>query len=589
MRFRRLSKWDDPTKCPGLVYFAQIVEEMLFDFSLDTYKASVMHTGLLCTEALQTIDEIESGNIKLPNLWHVTSELCSCYEKDPVAKSLIPLSSSGFVPTLKNKKGALKEVRTVVELLSVQLSARNYKIRNEELLIQEVGSSRSLSEIRRLARSYVTTLIAIGFHPKYIHDTCLEFFYYGSNRIGGWESIKDFFAVFAADKSEFDVIFRVGKIFEGVSDVFSDMNLMITRTLPSGMDLSNYPAFNQLGVDELYAIAHKVQAREIFSARNSAESLLKLVSTLISLYHHKENPTWPSECIVHNSANGTYRKIAKPTNSMQKCADLVQSVASNRIKLLLDEFSLDQDSFLKFIRSAQLHSMALSSNTDENQILNLWIALESLVPSETKSDDACNIEHIVNSLIPFLNIGYLERLLNNLVKDLLRWNGHATRNALRKIGGRKFIDRLVKGLILPEFAPDLAPLEAQFRDFHLLRDRFDHFRHILSSPANVVSALDAHRVRLEWQIRRIYRVRNVIVHSGRTPAYTNSLIEHTHSYLDVVLATLVKLASKPKSIHSVAQGFKYVELQYNDYYRALSEKGLVFNRDNIDTLLFSRP
>lgn len=587
MKFRRLSKWNEPSKCRGLVYFAQMVEEMLFDYTLDTYKASVMHTGLLCTEALQTIEEIENGNIKLPNLWHITAELCSCYEKDPVAQSLIPLPHTSFMPVLKNKKGSLGEVRTVIELLSVKLSARNYKNKNEELLISEITGAQSLHTIRRLARSYITTLLAIGFHPRHVHNLCLEFFFYGPNPIASAESIVEFIALFGSEKIEYNVVFRADKIFGGVSDVFSDLKLLITRELPQELDLSKYATFMPRGSEDVYAIARNISARDIYSARHLAETRLKLVATLLSLYHHKECPAWHHECIVHNTKNNDYKKITSPVNSMQKCADLVQSVASSRLKNLLTDFSLEQHSFSKFIRSAQLHSMALNSNTDENQILNLWISLESLIPSESKSDDVSNIEHIVNSLIPFLNIGYINGLVNNLVKDLLRWNGPVTRKVLKQIEGRKFIDRLGKGLALPEFASALEPLEAKLADFHLLRDRLDYFRHTLSSPAHVVAALDAHRIRLEWQIRRIYRVRNIIVHSGKTPQYTKSLIEHAHSYLDTVLSTLVRLASKPKSIHSVGQGFKYVELQYSAYYKSLSSKGLSFNRDNIDSLMFS--
>lgn len=90
MRFRNLRKWDNPAACQSLIYFAQIVDEMLFDFSLDTYKPSVMHTGLLCREAIQTVKEVELGNVKAPNIWHVTAELCVNFEKDPVASALSP-------------------------------------------------------------------------------------------------------------------------------------------------------------------------------------------------------------------------------------------------------------------------------------------------------------------------------------------------------------------------------------------------------------------------------------------------------------------------------------------------------------------
>jgi hypothetical protein len=283
-----------------------------------------------------------------------------------------------------------------------------------------------------------------------------------------------------------------------------------------------------------------------------------------------------------------HKLLRTPINSMHKCSDLLQPVASKRLQLLMSEFSLEKSSFSKFVRSAQLHSMALRSDSEENQILNLWISLESLVPSETKSDDASNIEHIVGSIVPFLNIEYFERLLYNLGRDLLRWNPAATKRALRSVPGQKLTDKLIKLLVIEQFDTERIALEGELKNFHLLRDRFEYFRGVFSSPEKVVEALDAHRLRLEWQMRRIYRARNIIVHSGQTPPYTRALIEHAHDYLDSVLSMLVKLASRPKTVNSVAQGFKHVELKYGTYYKSLTAKNLIFDAGNIETLVLCR-
>ena len=111
MRFRSLKKWDAPAASASLLFFAQILEEMLFDFSMDTYKASVMHSGLLCIEALQTINEVEAGNIAEPNIGHVIEELCANLEKDTVAQNLIKLPLESFLGTLRNKKAPTKDVK----------------------------------------------------------------------------------------------------------------------------------------------------------------------------------------------------------------------------------------------------------------------------------------------------------------------------------------------------------------------------------------------------------------------------------------------------------------------------------------------
>lgn len=588
MLFRKLTKWDDPAKTPALLFVVQIIEEMLFEFSLDTYKASVMHTGLLCEEARTTIADVEAGNIKAPNVAHVAAELAASLEKDPVALSLVPLPARAFLPTLKNPKTPTKDLETVLELLSVQLSPNRYRNRNEDLLLSAVRTGEPYAHLRRLARTYVTTLTAIGFSTRHLQEQTQEFFHYGAGRISGPESLEAYFKLFPSEPTEYMVVFRVDKVFDHVAPAFSDLKISVSRELPKELDPAQVPPGFAPCEGSLFATVKEVLGADPYSARDGAEKLLNLTATLLTLFHHRERAQWAPECVVYTPKTKVHLAVPEPMNSMQKCADLLPTVASKRLQEFASSFSLERDSFSKFIRSAQLHALAVRSNADENQILNLWIALESLVPSESKSDDVSNIEHIIKCLVPFLNFGYVERIVNNLVKDLLQWNSEFTRSLFKIIPGKKFTDKLVRLAVLPEFDAPRRRLEDSFKDFHLLRDRFDYFKGMLSSASAVVAALDAHSQRLEWQIRRIYRTRNIIVHSGITPRYTKPLIEHTHDYLDTVLNLLVRLASKPKTIHSVAQGFKYVELRYRQYYDNLNEKGVVLDATNIDSLVFCR-
>lgn len=588
MRFRQLRNWDDPANCVGLVFFSQLLEEMLFVFSLDTYKASVMHTGLLCTEALEVIKEIELGNIKHPNIMHVNEELCSTFEKDPVAQALVPLPSSAFFPILKNPKSTLKEMETVLSFLCVQLTKAKYRAMAQTLLRQEITDTKSLTTIRRLTRSYVTSLISAGYDQRYIQIQASDYFYSDKNRIADSDAIDGFFSLFPFENSKFNVIFKVDPVFEHLGEHLAPIGLKITKSIPEEVDVTRHSKFMPDPEHALFAIATEVSTKDPFSARDLAEYRLKLCSTLLNLFHHKENPNWRSECLVYDTSKKVIKQISTPINSMHKCADLKPEVASIKLQKLFSEFSLENNSFAKFVRSAQLHSMALTSNSYENQILNLWIALESLIPSETKQDDASNIEHIAKSLAPFLNIGYIEKLIYNLAKDLFRWNSREIKKALTGINGKKLSEKIIKLMIFDEYKTQRDALTASFRDFHLMTDRFEFLSKVVSKPAYAIEALDAHELRLAWQIRRIYRTRNIIVHSGKTPSYTKALIEHTHDYLDTVLLLLVKLASNPKSINSVAQGFKYIEMKYTDFYKSLNTKNLAFTKENIDSLLLTK-
>ena len=64
-----------------------------------------------------------------------------------------------------------------------------------------------------------------------------------------------------------------------------------------------------------------------------------------------------------------------------------------------------------------------------------------------------------------------------------------------------------------------------------LRYRINSFEESFASVGATRRTLDAHRKKLDWQIRRIYRVRNEIVHADNTQADVDSLVAHAHEYL----------------------------------------------------------
>ena len=300
-----------------------------------------------------------------------------------------------------------------------------------------------------------------------------------------------------------------------------------------------------------------------FSARNKTENSIIELSNLINIFHHKQNIACQKKFIVMDE-NNSITIINEPIKSMHKCIDLKKAKAESKLQEFLKSFKLTEDSFNKFINSVRLHSIAIHSSSHENQLLNLWISLESLVPADTKNKDNANIQHIVDSIIPFLNMYYLKSLINKLIKDLVRWDVYKVRKLLKDIPGDDLQFKIVNLLSNNNLSEKLNNLMIEIKDFHLLNDRLKYFNELFLSKEKIANTIINHTERLQWQIRRIYRARNLIVHTGNTPSYTATLIEHIHSYLDIILETLIQLSSKNK-INSVGQGFQYIELMYNDY------------------------
>jgi len=562
MKFRYLDNWIDPTNSGSLVFFAQLLEEMLFDFTLDTYKPSALNTSLLCNEALLVIEDIENGVVKKPNLDHVLEELAENLKRDIVAHSLMTLDLNIVLSTLQNKTKSISERKVILELLWSQINMPDYRKMNEELLIDAIVEKNDKSLVRGLARSYVTSLKNYGFSSKWLHEKTIQYFYSQADNIPGNEAINGYIDLFKSQPKDYIAIFKASKIFKVTSGSCEQLNIVVSDAPEDYMQIiqnNNFLLDNQ----QTYVVVKRLKNEEEYSARESADNRMEIVQTLLTLFHHKEHPVWSDECLLIETGEMNEKIINRPINPMHKCIDLRAQKASKRLNSFISEFSMDEVSFPKFIRSAELHSLALSSDSKENQMINLWISLESLIPAEPS--DKSTIENIIDSCTPFFTLNYINRLLDRLNGDMFNWNKYELNRALRGVDGVNFRSKLARLLVLDEYEHRRHKLDRTFRDFHLLRSRFFYLREVLLNPKSLLNTLESHKKRVGWQLRRIYRARNIIVHSGRTPMHTGALIENVHDYLDLIMSTLVSLASEGKIIHSVEQGFKYIEINCKAY------------------------
>ncbi|MCM1234233.1 MAG: hypothetical protein NC489_29360 [Ruminococcus flavefaciens] len=64
---RGLKNWKDISSMQGMLFFVQRMDELLFHYSMDTYKAPTLNVKLLLKEYLETIESIKEGMLKDKN------------------------------------------------------------------------------------------------------------------------------------------------------------------------------------------------------------------------------------------------------------------------------------------------------------------------------------------------------------------------------------------------------------------------------------------------------------------------------------------------------------------------------------------
>jgi len=572
MKYRSLRKWSNPENLEGLVFFAQLCEELLFDYSLDTYKPSALNTATLLWEAYQLIGDIEEEHIDQNNLKFVTSELVENLRKDAVAKSLLDVSTETLAKRLLDEQTPLTDLKTTIEILAAQIPLSRYKTKVEELILSAVDQGNEKNKIRSLARTYITTLVNIGFSTRHLYPTFRSFFFTGKGHISSASMISELFEQLSVEQNIYTVVFEANHIFNEIEDSCGDT---YAKDHGFGGDDCNGP----------FLILNEIKALDVFSARYSAERRVEMLGTLTSLFHHKEQPFWSEKALVINTSKNKANITNPPENPMLMCADLRTPQAAVRLKSFITGFSMSEEhSFKKFTRVTELHSLALKSDSPENQLLNLWIALETIVPSKLGRSKA-KINNVIDSIIPFLNLDYLDTLTGNLTKDICRWDNIRLNKRLKDIVGSSRKDQLLRLLLLPENENAKLGLYDDLGHFYLLRNRAHYFSESLKSTNNILNLLEAHADRVSLQLRRIYRTRNKIVHSGHAPNFTRILIQNAHDYLDIVTNSIARLASEGNKINTIDQAFKYAEIRYTEYSDLLKSVDCNIDNTNIDEYL----
>jgi len=565
MRNLNTAHWVNLENLQGLLYFSQIVDEMLFDYTLDSYKPHALNSRLLCIECLDTIDEVKNGFISEKSLQSLIEELKWSLNRDLAAESILGSKFKFYVEKLKPNEIKISELENIIKFLHYSFKNRKYLNRIIQILSQLVIDGKEKEKIKLLTSSFITELINYGYNSNYIYYSNNNFFYNIQKRekIDTPNLINDFFQLFNFEEEEFTVVFIGGRIFWNFKDILNSFNVVVTK---------NYNCFSTIPEDknfkkslkdkQAFIICSKIKAFDHHGAQEKAENLVGEISGVFNFYHHKIKPEILDKTVVSRISDNYVVVIDKPIKAILRTkGDETPSEAARSVEKTLNNVRLEPESTFRFARSIDLHSAALSANNIENQLLDLWAALETLLPKSHNSGKD-RIVQICDSLIPFLQLNYIQKQLSELLKDMLLWDESKTNEILNKTPKSSESTELEK--IAAFVSLDLT-LELRkevyllLDNFPLLKNRIYTLHQSFKSPKSIEKVLNRHETKINWHLRRIYRIRGLIVHSGKYPSYTIILIENLHIYLDLFLKKIIDLATI-KKINTIEQGILEVQI-----------------------------
>ncbi len=438
MQNPNLIKWSKDPELEGLLFFAQSINEMLFDYTLDTYKVPALNTHFRCIEGLVFIDMVERGLIHQKALDPTIDEFLWSFKSDPIIKGLFGPKMGGYVREVERIKNKNEELENILNLIGDLLSSNYIKEAKKRLITIICQEPKQKDLIYSLTRSFLTELIYAGYSKGFIFHKTNQFFFdpAAQPRITSPEQINEYLNEFNLEKKKFELVFKANGYFNYIKDSLSELNVEVVRDIPKIRTGREYEKEFLEEKNEEYPCILKFKEIEAFdaqSARDSAEEIIRSLASLLKYNIHRRDFSWQNEVLTYKLPQN-HPWVAKPAvKPVHKRPDKELEEIPEETRKIIDHVykgNLDDRSKEIIFGALKLHSEAICAETEENQLLTFWSFIEGIL---SPPGDVGRMDHILHSIEPLLVVDYPKKLIFDVQKNLENCGGSEVMKIIEKV------------------------------------------------------------------------------------------------------------------------------------------------------------
>lgn len=585
----KLHKWRNIKQTEGLLVFAQSLCELLFDYSLDSYKVPALNLHINALELNILISQYCNGILKKGSLFFSIKELefniknNLIFTKDETVKFL------KYAERINNNLDNNEKLLTISNALLFEIE-NNYWERLKIKILDTVTNPEEKKIITKLASAFAAELQQLGFSRTYIFAKTKKFFFSTKvmpESITSCDVLSDYISIFEKEEKNYNIIFRgtfTGEgFFEELNDIAKRINIEISDSMPKSVIL--IPKIKKhieaSSMHNLFFTAKSIQAKDIHKAREKAELFLDFAADICRFHSHKTHLTIHDECIGHEDGKSKFFILQKPAKPMECGVIFRQAESKDKFQITLNilsglHFTLqDIETFSKVL---DFHHSAMINTDHSNQLINLWTALESFLPNSDQSKDKIN--SYIDNILPSLTLTYNAKILNNLLSDLNE-AGKQTQDIIDAVNdGANPLEKIAFLISSSEYSQLRTELYATLKDHPLLRFRCFSINDNFKSTCSILRTISKHKQKLTYHIQRIYTLRNQIVHKANTFPYIRTLVENLHDYLDTLILSVGEIGKSSARQIDISTAIEILSTRESYYTNLLTNSKSDITRSN---------
>lgn len=598
MIYRIPENWDYNESLELLYLFYQKADELLSETSPNTYSLPLHNSMTLLSEAeeiFNLLNEYEMvaeyyGKYIPPILEELLEQLEDDYILKRILDSRLFSIRTGLIEAQKNPT----HLKEWLNVFKQACTASKYRKAYSAEISHLVKDTKDKNKLLYSTTCYFISLIHLGYSREYIYTSTKKFFSNKDKKINNINQIDEYFNLFSCHREEYSFLILMDIDSIEYMDSISD-NLIVSRQIKR-VDVAkereelckDYIAENLIKefdkkvreTDPKRKMAIVRFQDRTYDPYCSAEKFCDYIRFIQTFPRYFKHLYFTKQVykIIYLASDGHYKEIKLP-GKMNKRPFIEQDRIDLRIRNILNAKSMGFDAFNSITQAIVMHSEAFDARSTAMLLRTFWTALETLFLSRKSNSTR---ENVVNSLIPIIQKTYILKNLRAIYAQLCR---AVERRYLLELGIAKF-EAFVKFFSEhSENSPEMKEIYAYLSTNPLLRIRLYALRKDLRDGENISKFLDAHKIRVDWQIKRLYRMRNIATHLGVEISGTDIAANHLHNYFDYVVNYMLCKSENGDYVISTAAVVFEAKNDNQIYYERLKDNKPL-SKDNYLVYLF---
>jgi hypothetical protein len=526
----------------------------------DTYESFRVRTLDLKSRVreLQIVSlEVAREKVPIQSLEPCLSELRKSFSTDHIASQIICGEIDLFNSRWGDRvtPGELGSLRKFLAAIYEKLDGP-YRSGIESAIIDVSYTPKLKDKTKSLINHYCSTLINDGYSREYILQEINKRFFTNDIKKVEKRTLQRFFSIFNGEKRTYIIIIPVSiamasyiaKVFpvEGAVKALND--------LPNDAKIALENQKNYDASSKYFFFVNK--SVDPYTALRVTDQIIAAMVAMSYLGRRGISLEW--------QRYGYVKTARAKGGQIVSMSELVLQKQNTRLsKRVISELAAPADKILtqfteestdRLISAVNIGAISRNSSRPENQLIALWSAIEVLLSDPPKG--TARIVHYVDSLAPCICIKYTRRYIVAFFDELRVHYPKHLRDFFRDEGFDLSLDQytnFTKLLFLPEHKDLHANFCKPIANNPLALYRLWKLEQNFGTKGALYHSLKSHEQRVRWQLFRIYRTRNTIVHNGKMPSFLIPLVINVFEYFRGAMGPIMNRASIKDKKSSIDQ------------------------------------